>query len=257
MKIRTDFVTNSSSSNYVTINIKSPKLMEIIRGARVCKENGETDGDEWDEDEYGYGRLKLDESEQIVKLMLEISNIISCCDTDIEQTDDTDWGNIGYPPTNLSDLPKSLLRLLKEVGEYTLRQNGFDLAKICSALEKNGEDILADTKSADWTYDTEGYGEANLFRWFWNLSGSIAKKKNLDYRPSSASLFCSFHYDEENGESLKREYSYSEPYEEDFADDDWYFEMEFSEDDFESEIGFSEEDEDVLLIEDDFTEEDE
>lgn len=255
MKIRTDFVTNSSSSNYVTINIKSPKLTEIIRGARVCKENGETDGDEWDE--YGYDRLKIDESEQIVKLMLEISHIISRCDADMEQTDEADLKYIGYPPENLSVLPESLLRLLKEVGEYTLRRLGYDLAKICSALEKNGEDILADTKSADWTYDTEGHGEANLFTWFWNLSRSIAKKENLDYRPSSASLLCSFHYDEENGESFKGEYSYGEPNKEDFTDDDWDFEMEFSEDDLESEIGFFEEDEDVLLIQDDFTEEDE
>ena len=56
MKIRTDFVTNSSSSNYVTINIKSPKLTEIIRGARVCKENGESF-----KGEYSYGEPNKDD----------------------------------------------------------------------------------------------------------------------------------------------------------------------------------------------------
>ena len=38
----------------------------------------------------------------------------------------------------------------------------YDLTKICSALEKSGDDILADTESADWSYETEGHGEAAL-----------------------------------------------------------------------------------------------
>lgn len=252
MKIRTDFVTNSSSSNYVTINIKNSKLTEIMRAARVCKETGEADDDEWGE--CGSDRLEIDESEQIVKLVLEISYIISRSDEDMEQTDEADLEYIGYPPENLSGLSESLIRLLKEAGEYTLHRQGYDLAKICSALEENGEDIFADTEIADWTYDTEGHGEANLFKWFWILSNTIAKKENLDYRPSSASLLCSFHYDKENGESLKGEYSYSEPYGEDFADNDWDIEEDFSEDDLKYKEDFGEEDEDVRLIEDDFTE---
>ena len=238
MKIRTDFVTNSSSSNYVTISIKSPKLTEIMCAARLCKEDEESDI--WD----CWERLEIDEAEQIVKLVWEISFIISDGDDwnmeDLEQTDEEDLAYIGYTPVSLSDLPKSFVRLLKETGEYRLYQQGYDLAKICSALEKSGDDILADTESADWSYKTEGHGEAVLFKWFWMLSKMIARKENLDYLPSFAYLSSSFHYDRENGESFKGGYSYdgnegdmTYPFEDDFTEEDMGYPIEddFAEED--------------------------
>ena len=241
MKIRTDFVTNSSSSNYVTISIKSPKLTEIMCAARVCTEDG--DPGIWD----CWDRLEIDESEQIVKLVWEISSIISDGGEwymeDLEQTDEEDLVYIGYPPVSLSDIPENFVRLLKEGGEHHLYQQGYDLTKICSALEKSGDDILADTESADWIYVTEGHGEANLFKWFWTLSKMIARKENLDYRPSSARLLSSFHYDRENGESCKREYSYVGINAEDFTDSDFDVEEDFTDSDFDVEDDFTEEEE--------------
>ncbi len=227
MKIRTDFVTNSSSSNFVTISIKSPKLTEIIRAARVGKETVETDMFPWEEGDIH--EFDLDESEHIVKLHLTISYNIRY-DEDLDQTGEADPDYIGYPPENVSGLSKSLLRLLKEAKKYVPYQQGYDLAKICSALEEKGEDIFSDTENADWVYEMEGYGEANLYPWFLAFSNHIAKKRHLDYRPSSAELISSFHYDRENGASLKEEYGYSRPYKADPADDDLDIEMDFEDD---------------------------
>ena len=159
---------------------------------------------------------------------------------DLEQMEEEDLVYIGYPPASLSDLPENFVRLLKEGGEYHLYQQGYDLTKICSALEKSGDDILADTESADWSYETEGHGEAALFKWFWTLSKMIARKENLDYLPSFAYLSSSFHYDRENGESFKGGYSYdgnegdmTYPFEDDFTEEDMGYPIEddFAEED--------------------------
>ena len=68
----------------------------------------------------------------------------------------------------------------------------------------------------------------------------IARKENLDYLPSFAYLSSSFHYDRENGESFKGEYSYdgnegdmTYPFEDDFTEEDMGYPIEddFAEED--------------------------
>ena len=133
---------------------------------------------------------------------------------------------VGDSGSGKSTLIKLLLRELTITSGF-INVMGYDLTKICSALEKSGDDILADTESADWSYETEGHGEAALFKWFWTLSKMIARKENLDYLPSFAYLSSSFHYDRENGESFKGGYSYdgnegdmTYPFEDDFTEDE-------------------------------------
>ena len=108
--------------------------------------------------------------------------------------------------------------------------------------------------------DSEGYGEAALYNWFWALSRYIAEGAHLDYLPSSVGASISFHYDKEKGESQKHEYSYSEPYKEDITDDDLNVETDFIEYNLdEDNKDFNEEEFDLNLEygEDDYTRENE
>ena len=129
MKIRTDFVTNSSSSSFMMVEIDNPVLFEILN---KYKEMGAFDNSEILKNDVGkYGE--------------------AIC---IDKKDESDFGS-EYMPTSIDEIVEALLSAL----EYEHVPAEY-ISKIKMDFEARKTEINDSYRRVEWFRYTDGYGEA-------------------------------------------------------------------------------------------------
>lgn len=141
MKVRSDFVTNSSSSSFVSMSIESPLLAKMLEDYKaVLEERGELPGELWDD-------CYLN-----IPFTVQEGSTIFAGDEELGAFEDV--------PESLEDA----FRLFCE----TIEQAEFDSFLSDEAKPKVGplvrtlwamqDEILSDIESVDWHYMNSGWG---------------------------------------------------------------------------------------------------
>lgn len=130
MKIRTDFVTNSSSSSYVFIHLESEKLLEILNKYRdVLDEN-------FDETIFSDKGFELTEEFEAA------------------------YRNI-FVPDKKENIVSNLIEFISDWYEYCNMESDEQVEALCEALEDNKAEILSTLTRVDWeqSYSDSEEGE--------------------------------------------------------------------------------------------------
>lgn len=191
MKIRTDFVTNSSSSSFVVIKIQSKTFAEIIK----------------------------EHEEYIAENLLSVEPDFEVVDGENVELFFED--SMDTTPSSLEDFIYSLASVFSyNVGEDEDTQ-------IAYKIVKNKDAIMEDLQSVDWTYEDIGYGGDNDLRYYEDsypehrlkeIKEIIAEDKGVPVEEISEEDFCdyvspqtshevvSFKYDKETGEEHTKDF---------------------------------------------------
>lgn len=153
MKVRSDFVTNSSSSSFVSMSIESPLLAKVLEDYRaVLEQRGELPEEQWD-DCYLNIPFTVQEGRSIT-------------------AGDEDLGAFEEVPESLDDV----FRLFCETVEQAALDSFLpDEAKpkvepLLRTLWALQDEIISDIESVDWHYMNSGWGGDSEMRfhpeWF-------------------------------------------------------------------------------------------
>lgn len=143
MKIRTDFVTNSSSSSFCSIHISGSKLNEILKKYK-----------------------NLFESEDLEYYDITIS------DEGFAYMDDE--GGYYDGPADKSDMASSFIEFLRELADCCEDPDDFD--ELLEALEENEDEINKTITSLNWERCDTGWGGDSESRLWHNYDEDFIRR---------------------------------------------------------------------------------
>ena len=124
MKIRTDFVTNSSSSSYCSIHISGSKLAEIIKKYKNLFESEDLENDD----------ITINDNEFYFE----------------------GEGDFCGGPSDMSDMISCIIEFIRELAYRCDESKDFD--KLIEEVKKNEEEINKTITSLDWSVYDSGWG---------------------------------------------------------------------------------------------------